>query len=277
MAQDKQPNQLSEWVGDVQVLHQDPKNQNAIFQVASQFNLLEMVSPRVTPLAGITGYAYDKTQGPVCAMACAAGTLYRNYLVDMAGQKGQTDQCQLNMLDEFERAANHKKHGFWTMQNGYVMPSKPGLVKFKQFLSALSTEEAENLKALIKVGLQQNTQVTLNQAQHCVSQVYCSALPLAYHPYQDDLWQPFAQWVLDAAYEATFHHALLEKHRTGNRRIYLTLLGGGAFGNPTDWIIHAIEKSLHQFANCNLEIIFVSYGQSSQAVQSLLKRAGVSI
>ncbi len=52
-----------------------------MFQVASQFNLLEMISPNVTPDDGIGIYENDPTQGPACAIACGAGTIYRNYLV----------------------------------------------------------------------------------------------------------------------------------------------------------------------------------------------------
>lgn len=276
LTQNSTPNQLSEWVGDVQLLHQDPSNQDAVFQVASQFNLLEMVSPNVTPLEGITNYEYDKTQGPACAIACGAGTIFRNYAVNVAGQHGQTDRHQLNMLDELEQAVNNKAFGFWLMQNGYVIPTKKGLSSFNIYLSNLTTNEYEHLKSLIKVGLQQNTQVTLNNATHCVSQVYCSALPLAYLNFKDELWQPFAKMVLETAYEATFHHALLERKRTGNRRIFLTLLGGGAFGNPIGWVIQAIEKALNQFANCDLEIIFVSYGQSNSSLQHLIQKYTVS-
>ena len=36
----------------------------ALFQVASQFNLLEMVSPRVTPEDGVTRYQHDRTPDP---------------------------------------------------------------------------------------------------------------------------------------------------------------------------------------------------------------------
>src|SRR5260370_36198408 len=35
--------------GDVRRMHQSPDNAGALFQVASQFNLLEMTSPEVTP------------------------------------------------------------------------------------------------------------------------------------------------------------------------------------------------------------------------------------
>jgi hypothetical protein len=47
--------------GDVRQMHQAPENAGALFQVASQFNLLEMVSPRVTPEDGITRYQHDRT------------------------------------------------------------------------------------------------------------------------------------------------------------------------------------------------------------------------
>jgi len=70
---------LREVVADVKALHADPGNAGAVFQVASQFNLLEMIGPMVTPEDGIARYETDQTQGPACAMACAAGTIYRNY------------------------------------------------------------------------------------------------------------------------------------------------------------------------------------------------------
>jgi hypothetical protein len=38
--------------GDVRQMHRSPENTGALFQVASQFNLLEMVSPAVTPEQG---------------------------------------------------------------------------------------------------------------------------------------------------------------------------------------------------------------------------------
>ena len=40
---------VREVVANVQHLHKDESNAGSLFQVASQFNLLEMVSPSVTP------------------------------------------------------------------------------------------------------------------------------------------------------------------------------------------------------------------------------------
>lgn len=48
---------------------------NALFQVASQFNLLEMINPNITPEMGIDRYEFDRTQGPICAMSCGAETI----------------------------------------------------------------------------------------------------------------------------------------------------------------------------------------------------------
>ena len=64
--------------GDVRHLHQSPEYAGALFQVASQFNLLEMVSPDVTPEHGVTRYQHDKTQGPACAIAGAPPRLCAN-------------------------------------------------------------------------------------------------------------------------------------------------------------------------------------------------------
>src|SRR5207248_8249126 len=65
--------------GDIRAMHRDPANKNALFQVASQFNLLEMTGPDVSPEDGVTRYSYDHTQGPACAIAAGAATIYRNY------------------------------------------------------------------------------------------------------------------------------------------------------------------------------------------------------
>ena len=71
-------------VGESRGMHTLPENHNAVIQAASQFNLLEFPGPRNLPEDGITGYIYDRTQGPACAIACAAGTAYRNYLMPTA-------------------------------------------------------------------------------------------------------------------------------------------------------------------------------------------------
>ena len=93
--------------GDVQHMHQSVENAGALFQVASQFNLLEMTSPDVTPEHGVTGYKNDHTQGPACAIAAGAATIYRNYFAPVEDGFGQTRDRQ---LDGLERVAVRLLH-----------------------------------------------------------------------------------------------------------------------------------------------------------------------
>ena len=65
---------LREVISDAKSLHTDTSNTGALFQVASQFNLLEMPGPNVTPEDGVSAYEGDHTQGPACAVAAGAGT-----------------------------------------------------------------------------------------------------------------------------------------------------------------------------------------------------------
>src|SRR5215472_8595773 len=111
--------------GDVRQMHQSPENAGALFQVASQFNLLEMVSPTVTPEHGVTRYQHDRTQGPACAIAAGAATIYRNYFVPIAGGHGQTANRQLDGLADLGVALSSGTKlpvgELWTMQNGYAL------------------------------------------------------------------------------------------------------------------------------------------------------------
>ena len=66
---------IKELIANVQDLHCDPQNRHALFQAASQFNLLEMMNPNISPENGVGIYEQDYTQGPACAIACGAGTM----------------------------------------------------------------------------------------------------------------------------------------------------------------------------------------------------------
>jgi len=105
-----------------------------------------------------------------------------------------------------------------------------------------------------------------------MTRAYCSALPVAYSSQSSEQWEPFARLVLEAAYEATLHVALLNAERTGNRQVYLTLLGGGAFGNDSDWIMAAIERATRRFASTDLDIFIVSYRASNSDVKRMVDR-----
>ena len=246
--------QVSEVIGDVQQLHADPVNAGALFQVASQFNLLEMVSPRVTPEQGVGIYGRDFTQGPACAIAAGAATIYRNYFADVHGQQGQSSSQQLDALADLGAALGNTNNELWQMKNGYVMATKQGLQQIQQQLKSISHEQREHLKGLLRIGVHADVDVTLADCNHRVTQVFCSALPLAYSMHHDELWTEFAQLVLEAAYEATLAAAVHNAQATGNNKVYLTLLGGGAFGNPDEWIMGAIRNALLAYQDSGLQV-----------------------
>src|SRR4051794_35415617 len=112
---------VSEVIADVRELHADPATAGATFQVASQFNMLEMISPEVTPEAGIDLYERDRTQGPACAVACGAGTIHRNYFVPFHDGdhllRGQTADRQLNGFADLAAALGLVVD----LRNGYAL------------------------------------------------------------------------------------------------------------------------------------------------------------
>ncbi|MCF6191069.1 MAG: hypothetical protein L3J51_11360 [Cocleimonas sp.] len=268
---------VKELVADAQVLHVDKENSGSLFQVASQFNLLEMVSPEVSPESGVDGYEYDHTQGPACAIAAGAGTIYRNYFVMVDGKFGQSSNRQIDTLFDMGKALGNTNNKLWSMKNGYALASEYGLNVINKSLSNKNEKELDELRAFLRIGLQKNTEVTLSSSKHKVSQVYCSALPVAYSQHASDLWRPFASLVLEASYEATLCAAILnavhlENRADGNKKVFLTMLGGGAFGNESSWIMNSIERALLLYKDVGLEVYIVSYGSSNHQVRSLVNK-----
>mgnify|MGYP007059384553 FL=1 len=267
----KGPLKLSEVVADVQHLHTLPENCGALFQVASQFNLLEMVSSSVTPEDGVGIYEHDRTQGPACAIACGAGTIYRNYFVEVNENSGQSAVNQLDCLRDLGDALGNADGRLWRMQNGYALASAEGLNAISSHLTSIDEAERDRLRQMLRIGIQWNTQVTLARNLHSVSQAYCSALPVAYSMHSADAWSDFAQLVLEAAYEATLYAGIVNWSENGSNRLFLTLLGGGAFGNRDSWILAAIGRALRVCAEIPLDVSIVSYGSSTSHIQRLIK------
>lgn len=274
---DKLPGRLKTSVvtGDVRRMHRSPENAGALFQVASQFNLLEMVSPDVTPEHGVTRYQSDPTQGPACAIAAGAATIYRNYFAPFGGSQGQTARRQLDGLadlgDALSSATKLPVGDLWTMQNGYALGTQTGLDAIAQHLGTLTTDQIDVLRGKLRIGIHHDVEVTeaagLDRPR--VSQLFCSALPVAYSRVPPAHWEPFAVLVLEAAYEATMWATVLNAQRGASNVIFLTLLGGGAFGNHGNWIHAAIRRALKLMTAYDLDIRLVSYGTPSKEIVAI--------
>jgi hypothetical protein len=219
---------------------------------------------------GVDIYEQDYTQGPACAIACGAGTIYRNYFVPVNNHQGQSLNHQIDCLDRIGEKLNNEVLGLWKMSNGYALPSQDGLLNINAQLNNLNDSEREELKGNLKIGIQWNTEVTLGASGHAVSQAYCSALPVAYSSIEPILWGGFARIILEATYEATLYAALINLDKTGCNKVYLTLVGGGAFGNQPDWILESLAQACRKFKNTPLDVGIVSYGASNQRVRELV-------
>jgi len=261
---------VSSITGDVRAMHRDPAHRHALFQVASQFNLLEMTGPEVTPEDGVTRYAGDHTQGPACALAAAAATVYRNYFVPHGTHIGQTRHHQIDCLRDLGVALGNAGDRLWRMRNGYALASAEGLAAITRHLAALDARGVDELRDLIRIGIHRDVQVTDADAVQLVSQAFCSALPVSYSNIPAPRWKPFAALVLEGAYEATVWAAVLNAHRSGSPLVFLTRLGGGAFGNAPEWIHAAMRRSLRMVADVALDVRVVSYGKADAALERLI-------
>jgi len=269
--------------GDVRAMHRQPEHAGALFQVASQFNLLEMVSPNVTPEDGVTRYERDCTQGPACAIAAGAATIYRNYFVPVDGVPGQTATRQLDGLRDIGRAladaTGLTREQLWTMRNGYALAEREGLDAINRHLRSLDDVGLDELRGLLRIGVHEDVEVTdedrFDGTLQLVSQAFCSALPVAYSRVPAAHWAPFAQLVLEAAYEATLLAAVLNARRGASRIVLLTRLGGGAFGNDDRWIDAAMKRALDRVSAVDLDVLLVTYGEPVRGMVELEKAFAV--
>lgn len=259
-------------VNDAYELHARQDARQSVIQVASQFNLLEMVGPQVSPEDGVAGYEHDLTQGPACARAAGVGTIYRNYFAPVGDQHGQTQDRQIDTLADL-RLSLPGAEGI-RMVNGYALIDEPSLTTIATHLQQADDAHLDHLRGLLRIGVHSDVVVTVPGAPegHTVTQAYCSALPVSYNRTAGlrQLWQPLSCLVLEAAYEATLHAGLMNAVRTGNPRVYLTILGGGAFGNDRGWILSAIRRALGHMQGVGLEVLLVSYRYPAEDVADLV-------
>jgi hypothetical protein len=155
------------------------------------------------------------------------------------------------------------------MRNGYAFLTPEQLEQAGDRLTGLTEPQRDDLAGRLRVGLQVDSEVTWRNAGHTVTQVFCSALPIAYAGGRASQWEPLARLVLDAAYEATFAAAVRTAARTGNRTLYLTLLGAGAFGNPVAWVVEALQRALRLHRAAGLDVRVVSYAWPQRALRVL--------
>jgi hypothetical protein len=158
------------------------------------------------------------------------------------------------------------------VQNGYCLPSPAGIRSVSTAIGAMTDEERSYFAGLLRIGVHANVEVTLGPPNtNSVTQIFGSALPVSYTDHSAAAWQPFARLVLDASYEATLRAAQAAVANGATNRVFLTLLGGGAFGNESDWIEDAIVRAVRQLGS-GLDISIVSHGSPSGSARRIIER-----
>jgi hypothetical protein len=265
-------------IGEARSMHADPELEGALFQVASQFNLLEMTGPGVTPEDGVTRYSSDHTQGPACAVAAGAATIYRNYFARVGGESGQTRDRQIDGLasvgEALSRRLGRPVSELWKMRNGYALCTVDGLDAISRLLQESDEELRDGLRGELAIGVHRDVEVTdvREGSRRLVSQAFCSALPVAYGEGPSSMWEAFARLVLEAAYEATLLTAVERSCAGASNIVLLTRVGGGVFGNADEWIDEAIVRALSIVDGAGLDVRLVSYGQVHQSFLAIAER-----
>ncbi|MBS2037117.1 hypothetical protein JST97_19170 [bacterium] len=195
---------------------------DSLFQVASQFNCLEAPSPR---LVRVADYFYDPTQGPRASISAYPGTLLRHYRCPFV----QTDNQQINLLHAAEAPVDC---GYLRGQS--IADPEALLRRLEERFEELEVGVHEGVE--VRLGARWDGPVNPGTR---ICQVFTSTMAGGgYGIAHNALCRP----LLRCAYLGTVMAAAALKQR----RVVLTLIGGGVFGNPVDLIWESMLWSLDQ-------------------------------
>ena len=244
---------------DVLQAESEPEFDGATFLAASNFNCLEFVSGSQTAKDGVTGYVYDRTQGPFCVLATGPAVVYRNYFVKHDGVEGQLEK-------DIELLANTPINAY--VKNGYPYIDREASDKLKE-------HDWSNLDQFM-VGIHSNLEVTTTRGGEgfvdappgrIVHHVFGAALSYTYYCHTDETTLMIGEALLRAQYQATilagWEHSLKFPGRAGSKRVVLTLLGGGVFGNSMEMIAEAIASCKDLIVKSGLEVYVVCFSDGS--------------
>lgn len=239
---------------DVGYLQSLPENDGAVFQVASNFNALELMSKfDDRAMTEVGNYVHDMTQGPFASISAAPGLILRHYYpfhspdTQPESWRQIFDGRQLELLGELPLS----------VRNGYLELREQDL-------------ERELPLSLLRVAHHRDVQVVFGQVQgsrHArlahlqrVSQVFTATADLACtnlelfrrHPKEVE---GVVKALLKGAYEGTLRAAM----SSGRGKIFLTLIGGGVFANPTSWLVDTLEGLLDLVTESGLTVVVNTY------------------
>ena len=230
---------------EVKAIQASPSFENAVFQIASNFNCIEGA------YNGIVNHLRDGVQGEQASIGALPGTILRTYCVNPK---------ELQLLFNLEGKE----------VNTYTQTKKmlPGF-RVKNLINPESWEH-QNMTHRIKIGYHSDISVTHGQNfkkvihDQKIDQVFTSAL------YLNDIFRKNVVYNIDkptaampflwASYLGTIYGA----HLYGRQKVVLTLMGCGAFANYLKWLIPVFEWVKQYAVNNNMQVYVIVRGNQDQ-------------
>jgi len=225
----------------------------AMYQVASNFNCLEVSGKRDNPFSGhfLTKMMKDVTQGPSAAGGCATGAIQRLYL------------HRHNPINLLESTSLVPENGKLADNNTIIDPGE---------IQGICVGLHTNAHARYT---RDGGDVMDNPLGPNVDQVYTSTCRL---PPGATGRSPLASHLLYAAYEGTYMSAVMRR----SPRLVLTLVGGGTFHNPLVQIVDAMANAHKRWArylprDCQVVLPYFPVSEKEPPLVQTLRDRGVDV
>jgi hypothetical protein len=236
---------------------------NAVFLVASRFNLLEG-----SPDDLITGYIWSSAQGQRVALSSPAGTLFRKYFIYYG--EPQKSNKQINTLQEVIKKLESTScvDRKIIQDNGWIkLVLRNGDISTKDIAKQSLQKICDNH---LKVGIHWNTPLLVNSKLK-VCQVYASTFNIStYDKTEKNNIKNLTIAILTSTYKCTLQ-AGVNKLSTEKPRatIYLTAIGGGVFDTPKEWIKEALINAILEYRYYPLDIIMIDNKSPSEQLSKI--------
>lgn len=227
---------------DIIMCETNPENDGSTFQMASNFNCLDHLPGKKPPNGYISEYITHHEQGGPGTVVCGPAVLYRQYFVD-----------EVHLLERTPIIVD----------DGYAIDIPENDFDYSN-------------SNLYQVGVHQNIDVTLGRAGRCnryyriidnqrIHQVFCSTIPFGDLP-ESEFNLKVASYILTAEYRMTIlaaiENSLKYPGRKGSNKLFLCLLGTGAFGNPIELVTKCIADCSDLIQKSGLEVNLTCFNQS---------------
>lgn len=237
-------------------------------QVASNFNCLEFVNENQKKSDGVTDYALNGTQGPSASLSCASSLVYRNYFYENSHFSNSTNHSNRHINDKeinlLIKTPLTVKHGKVLIQTR----SEVERLKSSQFNWSDKTNyyvgHHRNCEVCLERDLKRPDHFSMfHNKKQFVNQVFCSAFNFSENVIFNSFTTTIAQHIMNSMYESTILAAILNHlehpELPGSNKCFLTLLGGGVFGNPREIIAPAIVRTLELISKSGLDVNIMLY------------------